>query len=246
MACNLYTGIHLVADRGIICLSDCGVGRIEIEFFADTRFAEIHLFPCHQTKTAGQERKVSMTRVLATIMLMGSLPNTAYAVIKTLSAQTNETATCRGCQDGVGVCDADTTFDAMGTIGFTFHHAGGNTHEYGIDLACDADYTFYVRCEDSSGNANTTSTRIQFSIAPPGGTDGGLDGGGADADSVSGDPAGPGDPSSDLDGAASDEADISTDVSGGCSCRTGPGNSMLLWLLIAILLWLLPERLLHR
>ncbi|MFC1610579.1 hypothetical protein ACFL6C_06450 [Myxococcota bacterium] len=121
-------------------------------------------------------------RVLLTLAVVVALPvGTAWAVEKNLSVTTDEDATCRGCNAADTGCDADTTYEEMATVGFTFSTTGGTTHEHTLDLPCDADYTFHVRCLDGSGNANATSSQIDFGIAAEGvdpTPDGGPDNGG--------------------------------------------------------------------
>ena len=74
---------------------------------------------------------------------------------KTISGITNETATCK-------YDTSDTTYDLMAN---TFSTTGGTSHSQSLSLACNAAYTYYVRCNDASGNKNTSSASIGFSIA---------------------------------------------------------------------------------
>ncbi|HHD92288.1 MAG TPA: hypothetical protein ENL06_01520, partial [Candidatus Portnoybacteria bacterium] len=49
-----------------------------------------------------------------------------------------------------------------------FTTTGGTTHSTTITgLTNGGSYTYYVRCQDTSGNANTTDYPISFSIANP-------------------------------------------------------------------------------
>ena len=75
----------------------------------------------------------------------------------TLSLTTNENATAR----------MSTTDIAYASMTDTFTTTGGTSHNEVKSLACGASYTYYVRTSDSSGNANTSSSIISFSIASP-------------------------------------------------------------------------------
>lgn len=75
----------------------------------------------------------------------------------TLSLTTNENATAR----------MATTDIAYSSMTDTFTTTGGTSHNEVKSLACGASYTYYVRASDSSGNANTSSSAISFSIASP-------------------------------------------------------------------------------
>ena len=75
----------------------------------------------------------------------------------TLSLTTNENATAR----------MATTDIAYSSMTDTFTTTGGTSHNEVKSLACGASYTYYVRASDSSGNANTSSSTISFSIASP-------------------------------------------------------------------------------
>lgn len=73
----------------------------------------------------------------------------------TIGVYTNETATCK-----YGTSDV-----AYASLPNTFTTTGGLIHSSNLSLACDASYTYYVRCIDGSGNANTSSTEISFDVA---------------------------------------------------------------------------------
>jgi hypothetical protein len=75
----------------------------------------------------------------------------------TLSLATGENATCRySVQAGVAYGSMATTF---ATTGFTTHSTTVN------GLTNGSSYTFYVRCTDAAGNANTNDFVIAFSVA---------------------------------------------------------------------------------
>ena len=74
----------------------------------------------------------------------------------TLQVATNEAATCRYNASDV----------AYASMANTFASTGGTTHQQtGFSTANGTSYTRYVRCSDASGNANTTSTVISFSVS---------------------------------------------------------------------------------
>ena len=77
----------------------------------------------------------------------------------TLSLTTNENSTARMTTVSSSVAYADMTD--------TFTNTGGQSHSEVKSLACGASYTYYVRTIDTSGNANTSSSTISFSIASP-------------------------------------------------------------------------------
>ena len=77
----------------------------------------------------------------------------------TLSITTNENATCRYSTT------TGTSYDSMTN---TFTTTGGTNHSTTITgLTNGGSYTYYIRCQDTSGNANTTDYPISFSIANP-------------------------------------------------------------------------------
>jgi hypothetical protein len=75
----------------------------------------------------------------------------------TLSVSTNEAATCRY------TTTAGTTYAAMAN---TFGTTGGVSHSTSVSgLSNGASYTYYVRCQDTSGNSNTNDFSISFAVA---------------------------------------------------------------------------------
>ena len=77
----------------------------------------------------------------------------------TLSITTNENATCRYSTT------TGTSYDSMTN---TFTTTGGTNHSTTITgLTNGGSYTYYIRCQDEAGNANTTDYPISFSIANP-------------------------------------------------------------------------------
>ena len=84
---------------------------------------------------------------------------TAGTTQTTLSLTTNENATCR-----YGTV-ANT---AYGSLPNAFSSTGGLSHSTTVTgLANGQSYTFYVRCQDAVGNANTNDFPITFSVAAP-------------------------------------------------------------------------------
>ena len=80
----------------------------------------------------------------------------------TLSLTTDENATCRY---------ATTAGVAYGSMTNTFANTGGVTHTTLVTgLTAGANYSYYVRCQDSSGNANPDDFIISFAVATGGGT----------------------------------------------------------------------------
>lgn len=85
----------------------------------------------------------------------GTLPYGTTSV--TLGARTNVVATCRY------ATAADTPFASMPGV---FTTADGYNQTATVNgLASGAAYTYYVRCQDNSGNVDTTDTAIGFAIA---------------------------------------------------------------------------------
>jgi hypothetical protein len=80
----------------------------------------------------------------------------------TLSATTNEAANCRY---------STTANVAYSLMTNTFTTTGGTTHSRTLTgLVNGNSYTYYVRCIDAVGNANTNDFTISFSVASSGGT----------------------------------------------------------------------------
>jgi hypothetical protein len=78
----------------------------------------------------------------------------------TMSLATNEAATCRY---------ATTAGTAYGAMPNTFTTTGAVSHSTLLTgLANGGSYTYYVRCQDSVFNANTTDFTIAFTVAAPG------------------------------------------------------------------------------
>jgi hypothetical protein len=83
----------------------------------------------------------------------GALP--ASATQATLSLATNEPASCR-CSSSPGV--------AFASMVDTFSSTDQLHHTRLINVAAGQSYTFYVRCQDSAGNANTGDFEITFAV----------------------------------------------------------------------------------
>jgi chitodextrinase len=77
----------------------------------------------------------------------------------TLSLTTDETATCK-----YGTV-ADT---AYASIASTFTTTGGTSHSQSLTGLTAGSYTYYVRCQDTPLNANTTDYAISFTIPSDG------------------------------------------------------------------------------
>lgn len=76
----------------------------------------------------------------------------------TLQATTDENATCK----------YNTTDTSYASMSNTFATTGGTAHsQSGFAVSAGNSYTRYVRCSDTSGNANTSSSTISFSVANP-------------------------------------------------------------------------------
>jgi len=79
----------------------------------------------------------------------------------TLSLTTDELATCKGSPTDEAYASMDWTFDGTGTT----------SHTKTLSLACDATYTYYVRCQDDEAipNVNLSSAILSFAIDPASG-----------------------------------------------------------------------------
>jgi hypothetical protein len=74
-----------------------------------------------------------------------------------LQLTTDESATCRY---------ATTAGIAYGSMPATFSSTGGTAHSTIVTgLADGGTYSYYVRCQDASGNANPDDFVITFSVA---------------------------------------------------------------------------------
>ena len=79
----------------------------------------------------------------------------------TISLTTNENATCKYSTT------ANTTYASMSN---TFSTTGATNHSTMVSgLSNGNSYTYYVRCQDTAGNANTSDYTITFSVASSGG-----------------------------------------------------------------------------
>ncbi|MBW8833424.1 MAG: hypothetical protein JF606_29440, partial [Burkholderiales bacterium] len=87
----------------------------------------------------------------------GALP--AGTTQTTLSLSSDENATCRY---------ATTAGTAYGSMPNTFSSTGATSHSTLVSgLANGQSYSYYVRCQDTAGNANTSDLAISFSVAAP-------------------------------------------------------------------------------
>ena len=98
-------------------------------------------------------------------MLSGGQPTGTLAAGTTqtnLQVTSNEAATCRYSTT------AGTSYASMAN---TFTTTGATNHSTNVTgLTNGSSYTFYVRCQDTAGNPNTTDFPIAFSVAAPDGT----------------------------------------------------------------------------
>jgi hypothetical protein len=79
----------------------------------------------------------------------------------TLALTTNESATCKY---------STTTGVAYASMANTFGTTGGTSHSTSVTGLSDGNtYNYYVRCQDTAGNPNTTDYTIAFSVASAGG-----------------------------------------------------------------------------
>ena len=87
----------------------------------------------------------------------GTLPSGTTST--TLSLTTNENATCRY---------STTPGVSYSSMTDTFSTTGGTSHSTTISGLSDGDsYSYCVRCQDDSGNVNTSDYGISFSVAVP-------------------------------------------------------------------------------
>ncbi len=85
----------------------------------------------------------------------GTLPAGTTEVI--LSVDTNEQATCKY---------STTSGTSYASMTNTFATTGGTTHLQQITGLTDGAYNYYVKCQDTFGNANTNDAVISFTIPP--------------------------------------------------------------------------------
>lgn len=101
--------------------------------------------------------------------ISSSGPNTEQSSTSvTLTATTNEAATCR-----YSTAAGDTYANMTGT--FT---GAALSHTKSLTLTAGESYSYYVRCADTIGNAMSSSTTLSFSVAAAGGSSGGGSSGG--------------------------------------------------------------------
>jgi hypothetical protein len=87
----------------------------------------------------------------------GSPTNTLAAgtTSTTLSLSTNERATCRFSTT------SGTSYSAMSN---TFSTTGGTSHSTTVSSLTAGTHTYYIRCRDEAGNANTNDYSVSFSV----------------------------------------------------------------------------------
>lgn len=79
----------------------------------------------------------------------------AYTTSTTLSATTDEAATCKWS------ASSGTAYASMAN---TFSSTGGTSHSTTVSVSVGGN-TFYIRCQDGSGNANTDDATGSFTVA---------------------------------------------------------------------------------
>lgn len=93
----------------------------------------------------------------------------------TLSATTNEAATCK----------YSTADQAYASMADTMGGGGGTSHSVSATgLSSGRAYVYYIRCSDTPGNAQTSSTQISFTTTSSGGGGGGGGGGSSSSSST--------------------------------------------------------------
>ena len=70
---------------------------------------------------------------------------------------------------GIGGCRYSNLDIAYASMANTLTNTSGSTYAATLSLTPGTSYTYYARCSDSLGNANTSSTAISFSINAAGG-----------------------------------------------------------------------------
>lgn len=107
------------------------------------------------TVTIGAEGSDTTAPVLSAGAPSGAL--SAGTTSTTVSLTTNEFATCKY---------ATSTGVAYGSMTNTFSTTAGTTHSFSAtSLSNGSSYTYSVRCQDGSNNANTDDYNISFSVA---------------------------------------------------------------------------------
>ncbi|VAW36680.1 hypothetical protein MNBD_DELTA04-1423 [hydrothermal vent metagenome] len=73
----------------------------------------------------------------------------------TLSVDTDENATCKYSTT------AGTVYDSMSS---TFETTGTTQHEQNLDVLSDGTHTYWIRCQDAAGHANTSDFEVSFTV----------------------------------------------------------------------------------
>jgi hypothetical protein len=87
----------------------------------------------------------------------------------TLTATTNEDASCK----------YSTTDQGYSSMSLTMDGAGGTSHTKSLSLSASTSYTYYVRCRDGVNNTMSSSTSITFTTGSSSSGSSGGGGGGA-------------------------------------------------------------------
>ena len=136
-----YEGSHTGSDSHPNALANQTVGPIFSQFIVDTANASTGPDTTPPTRYNGQPSGT---------LAMGTTQTS-------LSLSTNENATCRY------ATSANTPYDSMS---HPFSTTGGTSHSTTVSgLSNGLSYTFYVRCQDGSGNPNTDDYPISFNIS---------------------------------------------------------------------------------
>ena len=127
----------------------------EIEIFSDSTGGTAATGSMSDaTVTVGGGGGDTTPPVISSPLPTGTQPYGTTSV--TLQVTTNENATCRYSATDV----------AYASMASTFGSTGGTTHQQtGFAVSNGQNYTRYVRCIDSFGNANTSSSTISFSVS---------------------------------------------------------------------------------
>lgn len=79
------------------------------------------------------------------------------AATTTIACVTDENATCK-------YATSDVDYDSMAN---TMDGAGSKNHSKSVALDAAGRYTYYLRCKDTPGNKDTSSSQIAFNYVPP-------------------------------------------------------------------------------
>jgi len=158
---SLSAGIQELVDRyggvNTLVLLEDGTGVVQGQWHAWQSYDANPLLSANLyiEYTAGSVGPDTIPPSISNPQPIGTL--TVSTTQATLQITTNEAATCRySTTPGVA-------FSSMPNIFIT---TGGTSHSSSVTGLVDGSiYTYYVRCQDTAGNANTSDTVISFSVA---------------------------------------------------------------------------------